>query len=77
MFDTPATRDVRRAKSLEIATLAQKSLDLEDPADLWHRQGVRDDAHAYAAELLRDFLTMFRENATTVQARPDSPGVRL
>lgn len=76
MFDTPATRGARRAKLLWTATLAQTSLDLENPADLLYRQGIRD-AYAYAAAPLRDFLTMFRKSATTVKARPDSPGVRL
>lgn len=51
MFDTPATRNVYRAQLLGIAALAQKSLDLDDPADLWYRQGIRD-ASAYAAALL-------------------------
>lgn len=49
MSDSPATRNVYRAQLLGIATLAQNSLDLDDPADFWCRQGIRD---AYAAALL-------------------------
>jgi hypothetical protein len=50
MFETPATRHAR-AHLLGIAALAQQSLDLDDPASFWYRQGARD-AHAYAVALL-------------------------
>lgn len=51
MIDTPATRNVHRAQLLGMATAAQQCLDLDDPADFWYRQGVRD-AYAFAAALL-------------------------
>ena len=44
-------RRLARAHLLGIAALAQQSLDLDDPAAFWYRQGARD-AHAYAAALL-------------------------
>ena len=50
MQDTPATSHAR-AHLLGIAALAQQSLDLDDPASFWYRQGARD-AHAYATALL-------------------------
>lgn len=50
MQDTSATSHAR-AHLLGIAALAQQSLDLEDPASFWYRQGARD-AHAYATALL-------------------------
>ncbi len=51
MPDTPATSHVHRARLLGLATAAQQDLDLDDPADFWYRQGVRD-AYAFAAALL-------------------------
>lgn len=51
MIDTPATGNVQRAQLLGMATAAQQGLDLDDPADFWYRQGVRD-AYAFAAALL-------------------------
>ncbi len=51
MPDTPATSNVHRAGLLALATAAQQDLDLDDPADFWYRQGVRD-AYAFAAALL-------------------------
>jgi hypothetical protein len=51
MADTPATRTDHRAQLLGMATAAQRSLDLDDLADFYYRQGTRD-AYAYAAALL-------------------------
>ncbi|GEM_PF-2511244 len=51
MHDTPAALNVHRAQLLGMATTAQQGLDLDDPADFWYRQGVRD-AYAFAAALL-------------------------
>ena len=53
MFDPTATGNgaVHRAQLLGMAALAQRSLDIDDPADFWYRQGIRD-AYAYAAALL-------------------------
>lgn len=62
MFDPPATRNVHRvplpatgnvhrAQLLRMAALAQHGLDIDEPADFWYRQGIRE-AFAYAAALL-------------------------
>jgi hypothetical protein len=51
MAHTPAASNVNRAQLLGLATIAQGALDIEDPADFWYRQGIRD-AYAYAAAML-------------------------
>lgn len=51
MVDTPAASNVVRAQLLGLAVIAQRGLDIEEPADFWYRQGIRD-AYAHSAAML-------------------------